>query len=162
MGMQIRFFMASQDEVYFYNLINELGDILIDNRGNPLSVEESMKYKLNQYITSTDYANRLHHNEIVDPIGANVIDFSKASCNKEKQFEPARLWIEVKFWDDSGNLITKDKWLIDKFNCYKKWIKKNCKLSKDKNYYVGKAAEKLYREEGYKLMSTPKYEVELD
>lgn len=161
MGMQISFFMASQDEVDFYNLINELGDILVDNRGNTLSVEKSMEYKLNQYITAADYANRLHPNKIVDPIDANVIDFTIASC-KEKQLEPARLWIEVKFWDDSGDLISKDKWLIDKFNYYKKWIQKNYKLSKDKKYYIGKAAEKLYREEGYKLMSTPKYEVQLD
>lgn len=44
--------------------------------------------------------------------------------------EYGRLWVELKYWDKQRQLIAKNKRLYERFDFYRKWIKKIIALVK--------------------------------
>ncbi len=83
----------------------------------------------------------------------------------QKRIERGRLWVQLKYYssyDADAQIISKDKWLEDKYNYYKRWIIKNSKISKDKMFYIGKETYVLYKEAGYKMMGGPIVEIEFE
>lgn len=76
--------------------------------------------------------------------------------------EYGRLWVELKYWDKQRQLIAKNKRLYERFDFYRKWIKKNYRISKDKCFYIGDEAYKFYCQGKLKMVSPINYVVEFD
>ncbi len=161
MGKQIRFFMLNDDENAFIKLIEEFGDRIVDNKGKTLVAEEIIKSDRSVfYILSQSSKITYSVNGFIDVICSDAIEFSRSMIRNQSKVQYGRLWVELKYFDESGNSITKEKWLNNKFNMYKRWIEKQYKISKCKDFYIGNAAYDLYKNERYKLMASPILEVE--
>lgn len=169
MGRQIRFFMLGQDEEEFLKHVKENGDIIIDTKGNVLEteyiLETSMPKVLQVLIKSPQSKIVLDLNGFVNDFKSDVIVFSRSTSlakHDPKRIWDGRLWVELRNYDENGIVVMKPKWLEENFNRYKKWITKNCKISNDKAFYICRNAYRLNKDEGYKMMNSPKYEVEFE
>lgn len=170
MGRQINFFMFGSDEYKFLKYVNDTQNYVIDRLGNNISIDEIER---NTY--ADDLVNRVFASyyivapnskvEIDDKTGLNsivseVIEFSPSVIKHYTELWNGRIWIELKYLDENRNIVVKPKWFIDMFNLYQKWIKKNLRPNKDKDFYVGDNAYKLKTEKGYRLMNSPKVEID--
>ncbi len=163
MGKQIRYFMLNEDQVKLVDFVKELSDMIVDNKGIALAVEHIyVSNRSSFYILSQQSKVAYSDNGFIEAFSSDVIQLSKNMIRRQNQVEYGRLWVELKYYDSLGNIVTKDKWLSDKYNMYKKWIIKNCRISKEKDFYIGEATYKLYKSGEYKMMATPVTEVEFD
>lgn len=164
MSRQIRFLLLNGDETEFVKLVTDFGDTKVDDKGKELTTEEALRPEvLGFYIVSSQsIIVKDKKYGFITPDLSDAIEFSRSIVCQPGCVRFGRLWVKLDYWGENGKKIRKEKWLNDKYNIYKKWIVKNCKLSKDKYFYIGKEAYRLYKEEGYKMMATPKSEVEFD
>lgn len=162
MGRQIRFFTMNNDEDYFIQTIFNSSDKIVDSKGNSMTLGEIKLCRLNLYIISPNSKIFYTKNNFINSINSDVIEYARNTVNIKKQVEYGRLWLETKYYDTYGNAVTKEKWLSAKFSKYKKWIVKNYRLSKDKDFYISEEAYKLYKSGEYKMMATPVTEVHFD
>ncbi len=166
MGRQIRFFMAPEDEGEFVDMILEKKELLVrpklkDGNIEPIKTRLSISdYKL--YIISEHSRIVGKSTGFICETFSDVIEFYRCKIKDGCRMEYGRLWVELKYWDEQGQLITKNKRLSERFEFYRKWIKKNYLLSKDKEFYIGDEAYKLYCEGELKMISPINYVVEFD
>jgi len=81
---------------------------------------------------------------------------------KDNHVEHGRIWYQTQYYDAMGVIKKKHKRLIDQYNNYKKWILKNYRISKCRDFYIGEEAYKLYKSGEYRMMATPMTEVHFD
>ena len=163
MGKQVRFFMTNKDEVDFLKAIIQFNNSILDNKAFVLTVEEAKSStNLSLFITAQNANISKDNNGFVDPIVAEVIQFSRYMLLEDKYLRNGRVWAEFKYYDDSKKLVNKSKEFKDTYNIYEKWIKKNFRLSKCKDYYIANDAYRAYKEDGIILMAGPKQIIEFD
>jgi hypothetical protein len=172
MGRQINFFMFGDDEYKFLNYVKETQNYLIDRFGNPISFEGRQpsscgkeEIQINRmmviyYIAAPNSKIEIRNRVGLLPAISEVIEFSPSVIRNNNELWNGRIWIETKYYDENRNIVTKPKWFIDMFNLYQKWIRKNLHPNKDKDFYVGDMAYKLKKEKGYRLMNSPKVEID--
>lgn len=73
--------------------------------------------------------------------------------------ESGRLRFETSFWNDYGQLVKKQDWLVKMFDIYVKGVKKNYRKSKYGSYWIGEDAFNMYKDGEWLMMSGPKYSV---
>jgi hypothetical protein len=155
--------MLNEDEKDFINLVSQFGDIIVDNKGNSLTMEEVIKSDKSVFYILSQHSKIIYSmNGFIDVICSDVIEFSRSMARNEKKVQYGRLWVEIKYFDESGTSVTKEKWLNERYSSYKKWIEKQYKISKCKDFYIGIATYNLYKHESSKLMATPVLEVEFE
>lgn len=72
------------------------------------------------------YAETERGCKYINAIDAPVIEFSRTIIRtSSKEITRGRLWLEMKHYDDDGNLLTKSKLLDDWYKELTKWIKCN-------------------------------------
>lgn len=163
MGKQINYFMVGQDELMFLDVMAKFNDSMITHRLFPLSQNEVVTSgtKLMMYIKSEN--SNLYVNEygFVDGYRSDVIEYSRTSV-LENHALPGRLWAEMKYYDEFYNpiKISKEKWFSDRFEAYRKWIRKHFRRSTCKSFYIGEEAYKLYQSGELKTMAGPIVPVE--
>jgi len=160
MGKQIRFFMVQQDEEKFLKVIKEFGDTIVDNMLQPFSlcdITSSTKEILN--IISPESSIIKSKRGCIDSLFSDTIEFSRSYLKNQNELYYGRLWTELKYYNENREIVTKSKVLNDRYSFYNKWIKKNFKISDDKDFYIGEEAYKLYKEFDLRMMATPKTEV---
>ena len=163
MGKQVRFFMTNKDEVDFLKAIIQFNNSILDNKAFVLTVEgANSSPNLSLFITARNTNISKDNNGFVDPIVADVIQFSRCMLLEDKYLRNGRLWAEFKYYDDSKKLVNKNKGFKDTYNIYEKWIKKNFRLSKCKDYYIANDAYRAYKEDEIILMAGPKQIIEFD
>lgn len=164
MGKQVRFFMTSKDEEDFLKFVVECSDSIIDNKAFDLTVEEATSSTsiLSLFIAPRNVSIAKDKNGFVDPVAAEVIQFSRCILLEGKYLKNGRIWIKLKYYDDTSKLVNKSKDLKDTYSIYEKWIKKNFRLSKCKDYYVANDAYRSYKEDRTILMDGPKQVIEFD
>lgn len=157
MGKQICFFMGPEDEKKFIELVLAQQDMLvrkklkdgeIDPVKDPLNTNESQLF-----IISKQAKIIIRSHGFLNETESDVIEFDRCKRDNNK-IKEGRLWIEMKYWDKQEQLITKEKWFNDRFEFYRRWIKKRYRISKNKGYYIGEEAYELYRK-GKSQMITP-------
>lgn len=162
MGRQIRFFMINEDFDMFVQNVSDLSDLIIDYKGNIVVKEEILNSNMASFFIKPYHSiNVCDRSGYVNEIRSDVIQFLRCMTIKN-QIMYGRLWYENKYFNETGNVIVKDKWLSDKFNIYKKWIVQNYRRSKEFDFYIGEATYKLYKDGEYKMMATPVTEVVFD
>lgn len=155
--------MLNKDEKEFIKLIEEFGDTLVDNMGKVLSSEDIINSNRSIfYILSQQSKIVYSSNGFIDVLISDLIEYSRSMIRNQNQVQYGRLWVETKYFNTLGQNVSKDKWLSNKYNAYKKWIEKQYKISKCRDFYIGTAAYNLYKYEGYKMMATPVLEVEFE
>lgn len=171
MGRQTRFFMVGKDEVKFFEIIGEFGDLTVDDRANPINLNKVREFPvytderidpppITQFFVIPPELNvRKTENGFIDQISSDVIEFSRCSITDKNIVWEGRIWAEFRYYDENDQLVKKEKWFEQKFNKYSRWIKKNLRISIDKDSYIGEEAYRLYKEKGYRMMNSPNVEI---
>jgi len=166
MGRQIDFFFTSEDEDNFITFVTENGGLIIDRNGDqyfkPESGDNESPFSRQLYIKFLQSKIMIRRSGYVENTNSDVIEFTRCISYKPKCLSYGRLWAEFILYNERGQPFRKDKWFEDKYNTYKKWIIKNCKISNDKHFYIGPLAYLLYKNEDYKMSSGPIYDVAFD
>lgn len=154
--------MDSKDEEVFIDFVTKQNDIFINTRNQPIdSIEISASDDLSFYIATSQSKINLSKNGFVDSITSDVIQFSRG-FKKEQQLTHGRLWYEPKYYNAEQVLVSKEKWLQEKFMQYRQWIKKKIRESKCKDFYIGEGAYQQYKNNELQMMSTPNMSVQFD
>lgn len=164
MGRQICFFIAESDEEEFVRFVFESNDFIVSPRNQKLtlkSILDSTYQDLSKYyiVTANSCINQFSSG-IIDPTISDVIEFKRSRIEKDNKTFYWRLWAEFKYYDEDGEVILKEKWFRNKFDSYRKWIKKNYRISKDKDFYIGDGAFKLYNEGNLIPIASASYLIE--
>ena len=159
--------MVNEDETEFIKKVVESGDFFLDDKGNILTPGEVKDIWGNFWIISPQSKIIKMDNGFIDDDRVDAIQFCKCFVKNQKFVSPGRLWVQLKYYssyDESARIITKEKWLEDKYNYYKRWLVKNYKGDKGKGlrFYIGRETYRLYKEEGWKMMTSPVNEAEFD
>lgn len=168
-GKQIRFFMGPEDEKKFLEMVFKKKDLLVRPKFKDRNIdsidpkEASLVLKDYQYFIISEQSRIITRDPgYINEIVSDTIVFSRCIVKDGSKMNYGRLWVELKYWGEHGEMITKDKRLSDCYEFYRKWIKKHYRISKDKNFYIGEEAYKLYQDGKMKMISPPKYVVEFD
>ena len=161
MGKQIRFFMSILDEEEFLKKVKESKHFILNNKGHIIKFDEiQASNTLSLFISLPDSIIRKYSSGFIDSISSEVIQYTRCTELEGKGLRDGRIWAEVKFYDDNDQLTGKRKEFEEMYKLYEKWLRKNFKISKEKDYYIGSDALRLYREEGYIMVAGPKQTVE--
>lgn len=169
MGKQINFLMDKEFEEKFlqYILVDGIllfeGDNKVPERIKILPKPFSGKGWFSLYLFKEEFADLFIKEtkggiKYIDAIKSPVIEFNRTVIRESaKEISRGRLWVEMKFYNESENLIIKTKVLDDWYKNLSKWIKKNLPkteiVSKDKTYseYACESIKNLV-ENGYRVM----------
>ena len=173
MENQKEFFLTSKDEELIIKLIKENNDLLINEMGGKIlefgkpvvySSSKPLDSKIikKAFIYTSKSRIIKDKNGFVNELFSDVIEFSRCEVKNEKHLWNGRIWVETKYYYDNQEIEKKPDWLNIKYNYYQRWIKKNLMPNKDNNFYIGKDAYKLYKEEGYKMKNSPLVELDFD
>lgn len=173
MGNQIGFFCINEDEMEFIEHITNQGGLLVDSKNQEINSELLKKTPiytskglnpapmLKFYIVFDKSKISVSETGFIEPLYSDVIEFSRSTIsfkNNEYYVDPGRIWAEFTYYDRNGKLVKKEKFLKEKYNHYKTWIRGNFKLNKDKDYFIGSETYRLYKENGYRMKSGPMIE----
>lgn len=163
MGKQIRFFMTEMDEIVFLETIIENKHVILDDKANILVWKDILTSKTLKLFIALPNPNILYlEGGFVNPITTEVVDFSRCKEWSAKILNVGRLWVEIKYYDNTQQSQTKSKQFNEMYNNYVKWIKKHFKISKCKDYYIGTDAYQKYKNEGYIMKAGPNQVVEFE
>ena len=88
-----------------------------------------LKSVYGMYLYKPEYGDiviRKDRKDILDVSTSPVIEFNKTSINEEKKkVIRGRLWVEIKYYDERGEIITKNDKLVKDYERLKRWIRKN-------------------------------------
>lgn len=163
MGKQIEFFISKLDENGFLQFVSDNNDLIMNDKADAIDVKDAIDTSaLSLFIVATNIKVFKSNSGFLDSIVSEAIQFTRGFVNNEKTVRSGRLWAEFKYYDCNHQIVTKRKEFNEMFNRYVKWIKKNCKMSRCKKYYIGNHAYKLYKEEGFLMKAGSNYTVEFD
>ena len=160
MGKQIRFIMDEYDEsIFFAHFINSSIVFWEKSNENPKIITKLPEKWLQLYLYKECFGEIVYTElengfKFINPIIEPVIQFRKTIVRTNvKEITRGRLWLEMKYYDDDGNLLRKSDLLDDWYKELSKWIKRNLtRIKKDKNIeYVSKSLIDAV-ENGYKLL----------
>lgn len=163
MGKQLEFFMTKADELEFLNVILVNHFLIMDNRATIISINEAIdSNELSLFFTFENAKICKSNNGFLDVIISEAIQFSRSMNIDYCSIRSGRIWGEFKYYNSSNELTTKSMQMSDMYCTLAKWIKKNMKQSKCKNFYIGNAAYSFYKAEGYSMLAGPKHTVEFE
>lgn len=167
-GKQIRFFFTATDEDRFFQEIEKRDDVFITDKNLELGIPKikslNENFQTQIWIKSHKSHIYMNSNGYIDRDKSDVIEYSRSiteaffksrypnlkeqiTSEDRKYLRNGRLWIAMKYLNhDKDDFIEKANWFKDWYSIYAKWIKKYCRLNKDKNYYMGEDAFKAYKE----------------
>ncbi|MDE6568712.1 MAG: hypothetical protein K2K70_13420 [Lachnospiraceae bacterium] len=173
MGRQYNFAMDEADEKLFMKYLRENGYVVYFERTHkmPGTIDEfpapfsdgwfilyiyhpdfgDMKFKSyipNESNTKIDY---------IECIAAPVIEFMRTVVrHEEKAIRSGRIWIQMKYWNEYGEYVSKGENLEKGYKDIKKWITKHLQKMEQKDEkerveknVVSKELVRLFEEEGY-------------
>lgn len=137
MGKQLGFMLDRKDEKRFLNYALERGELYSDEEkfeeGKIYEVsDEFINYNWFQVFISAKDEMKVTFEELsngrkyISSVSEPVIEFSRTVI-KNKTIMRGRLWLEMKYYDDKGELKTKSKELDELYRDLCKWIRKNLK-----------------------------------
>lgn len=163
MGKQIEFFMTKADELEFLKVVSANNFLIMDDRTTKISMNEAIESNaLSLFFTFENAKVYKSNNGFLDVIISEAIQFSRSLNRGDCSIRSGRIWAEFKYYNSSHELTAKSKQMSDMYSTLAKWIKKNMKQSKCKNFYVGNAAYSFYKAEGYSMLAGPKHTVEFE
>lgn len=169
MGKQINFYMDNETEEKFFEFIKKDGVVLFERNNKLPQIIDTlpepfsgrgwfMVYIYNEKLGKCIICETDNGIKYIDFIKSPVIRFSRTIIREDaKEIAMGRLWFETKFYDDDGELISKDSALDEWYKKLCKWIRKNVprtELSDTwgvRKEYISKSLIDLF-EQGYKLM----------
>lgn len=154
--------MDKEDEEKFVSYVLSQNDYFINTSNQSIDSYELIESKeLSFFIASSQSKINLSRSGFVDSITSDVIQYSRG-IKKESQITHGRLWFEVKYYDESQVLISKEKWLKEKFRLHSNWIKENYRQSRCKDFYIGEGAYQHFKNGNLHMMATPILKVEFE
>lgn len=169
MGKQIGFIVNPEDETKFFQFIMEEGTVYFEGNNSkpkqifdlPNSLSEKGWFQLYlcpKSIEKVTFETDSLGMQYINSINASVIEFRRTIIRENpKEITRGRLWLEMKYYDDNGNIVVKEQELNEWYTKLSKWIKKNLKRreiqSHDRVYkeYISMPIVGMV-EQGYKLL----------
>ena len=132
MGKQVNFYMDYQTECRFVDLILQSnGQILTLQRDVSTSVFESLPEGSNIYfcLYKPEFGPLVYKGGSVDILVSPVIEFSRSIVwsKPQKGVNRGRLWIEMYYRNNEGNIVSKSKELDRWYGSLSRWIRNNLK-----------------------------------
>lgn len=164
MGKQLGFVMDKHDKEEFLKYVLDKGVIYTcDNYKEQqiLQVSELLKNDgwFRVYVTVKSeipitYTPLSDNRKYIDGISEPVIEIlNSAICESDKRIVRGRLWVEMKYFNNEGELITKCRELDELYKDLCKWIRKNLKKVsvelRGRKEYISESLSKI-GEKGYK------------
>jgi hypothetical protein len=166
MGRQINFYMDEDVESAFVKLVLENGQILCDSEN--MGAEPMVITEPSELLACSEYASRslyqptfgdltlrpLDNGKIMlEFMISPVIQYSRTLVDhNRKTVRSGRLWVEMKYWDAEGNLVTKPEELAKWYESLARWVMKHLDKREPGSfplYWCPSFGELL--EQGYKL-----------
>ena len=168
MGKQINFLMDKDTEDKFLIYVKENGVAIFEGNNDSPKIIELLPepftgrgwFKVYLFNNQGDLIlNKLSTGrEFIDSIKSPVIEFSRTIIRVgAKEVTRGRLWFETKFYNEDGELVSKDNNLDDWYKNLCKWIKKNAPKTEisingtQYKEYITKSVVQLL-ENGYKIV----------
>lgn len=169
MGKQINFLMDKETEKRFFEFIRKDGVVLFEGNNevpqiiNILPEPFSGKGRFSIYIYNEKFGKYIISEtkkgiKYIDSIKSTVIEFNRTIIREgAKEVSRGRLWLETKFYNEDGELVSKDIDLDEWYKNLCKWIKKNVPRTEISNNgreykeYITKSVVQLL-EQGYKIV----------
>ena len=128
MGRQINYYMSPKVQENFVEYLIQNQFVFLDYYAK--TVEQPLsKSVYRMYLYKPEYGDvvmRKDCKDILDVPKSPVIQFNKTSINEEKKKVIwGRLWVEIKYYDEKGEIITKNDSLVKDYGRLNRWIKKN-------------------------------------
>lgn len=155
MGRQVNFYMTEIDERVFLQEIIKNNQIILDEKGKILSLEEAIQPS-NYQLWIADKSGDLQFSTggFINSSFSEAIEYSRCEKVNDYALDHGRIWAEFRYYDDNANIVKKSLEFEKLYQTYAKWLKKNMKLSTNKSFYIGKDAYEQYKK-GLKMKSTP-------
>lgn len=152
MGRQINFFMVNEDEKELFDLIQASGDVIINKFGVPVTYDTILHESLEQvWIKSSQSVTKIRESGMLDR-DSDIIELDRNTIRKNR-IEQGRLYLDMYYLDESGNIARKGKWLETLYDRYKKWVVNHCSISDDKHWYISRATYQLYLQ-GFQMVAS--------
>lgn len=169
MGKQISFIMDENDESKFFDFIKESGFVLLAEQNQepkpiidlPNKQAENRGFKLYLYKENFGeiiYAKTAKGRKYINSINAPVIEFRRTIIRpNSKEITRGRLWLEMKYYNDDGNLIIKSESINEWYKELSRWLKKNLRyieiqsVNRISKEYISTSLISLV-EKGYKIL----------
>lgn len=176
MGRQYNFAMDEIDEKLFMAFLKEKGYVVYwknDQHNKPKIIEQlpdsSLNgwfivyiyhsafgdMKFNQYVSNKEIKSKKYY---ISPTTAPVIEFMRTIVwHEDKAIRSGRIWMQMKYWNEHGEYVSKSENLDKGYKDIKKWITKNLQKMEQKDErgkieknVVSRELVRLFEEEGYR------------
>jgi hypothetical protein len=151
--------MVNSDEIKFLEEVQRNNDLLITKEQDIIDNYSNLNDQRIFYLKSNRSEIITNSNGNINSINSDIIEFSRSMPIGNK-VSYGRLWVELKYYNEFGESIKKENWLNDKYNLYSKWIKRNLRISKCKDFYIGDEAYGFFQSGEMLMMATPIIKVE--
>ena len=175
MGRQYNFAMDETDEKLLMQYLKESGYVVYLERTHrtPETIDEfpvpfsdgwfilyiyhptfgNMKFE--SYVSDKKLNIKI---EYIEDTTAPVIEFRRTIVRKEeKTIQSGRIWMQMKYWNEHGEYVSKSENLDKGYKDIKKWITKNLQKMEQKDErgeieknVVSRGLVRLFEEEGYR------------
>ena len=174
MGRQYNFAMDEADEKLFMKYLKENGYVVYwcGKDGIPKAInsfpDPFSDMWLNVYIYHSAFGDMKFKSYIsdeksniekyyIESISAPVIEFGRTVVrHEEKAIRSGRIWMQMKYWNEYGEYVSKSENLEKGYKDIKKWITKHLQKMEQKDEKgrveknaVSKELVRLFEEEGY-------------
>ena len=128
MGRQINYYMSEKVQENFIEYLIQNQFVFLDYYAK--TVEQPLsKSVYRMYLYKPEYGDivmRKDRDDILDVSVSPVIEYNKTTIREEKkQVTSGRIWVEIKYYDENGEIITKNDSLVKDYGKLNRWIKKN-------------------------------------
>ncbi|MFD0048010.1 hypothetical protein ACFVHQ_01495 [Actinomycetes bacterium NPDC127524] len=171
MGKQITFYMDEPTESCFIDFILDNAKILAEvetaSANSIIYIEDKDFFEdKNQCVQFWIYKEELGELDIretenrkyVAASKSPVIEFSRTLIRmRDKEIIRGRIWVELKYWDETGELVHKSEKLNTLYKALTKWIKKNVshrEINREANLYKEYISDSLVE-----YIENPKFRV---
>lgn len=154
-GEHVWFFMGPQDEIDFFRLVLDSGDILIRYWLSPDGLLQTVGPDP-QKVPDARLCIARTDSRLATPVGtlciddyeSEVISFKRSIVSHCDQptLQAGRLSVRMNYWDRWGNIQVKPIWLGDRFQFYKRWLMRSYRPSQDPGlrFFIGPQAYNFY------------------
>ena len=149
MSRQTEFFMDAKDQASFVEFVYSQGDILIkpmrdeQNNCQPINLRDGLT-EYHYYISSPSLRLQADIWSSISSGEYEIIEFLLSQV-KDNTIGRGRIYVETTLCIDH-ELTHQSEAVINKYEKYKKYIRKNYNISVDKHYYIGPGAYELYKQ----------------
>lgn len=153
MGRQVNFFFSQNDEHEFIKQVNKNGFLIMDSTG--YVIDDPFSCPISQFYLALPDAKLKYSRYFLCSLESEIIEYSRCEL-KGNEMDRGRIWAEFRFWNANEEIVRKREVFEKAYEKLARWVKKNSRIDKNKFNYIGPGAYKMYKDDGIKMVLTPR------